>query len=198
MTQERNKSLSVTAQTGPDGALKPARTKLNTAVSNLIERWNQLLDMQPEQTPTRTTPKSKPPMRLDELSITEEIRTNINQIQPGPGDVIAKLYQIRAQTWRPQDVNHIETITHRFERWVERIDNLLNPHHWHIATPCPACNASFVHRNDTTTDQPARQPALQIGKHGCECMNCHTLWGPNLYQHLARVLGCPLPEGVLE
>lgn len=190
--------LRMSVQPAPDGALKPARTKLNTAVSNLIERWEQLLDVQPERTNTGSAPKSNPPVWIDGMSLTEEIRTAINQIEPGPGSVIGKLYQIRDRHWRPQDVADIADITRRLERWVERIDALVDPHHWHIATPCPACGESFVHRNDTTTDQPARQPTLQIGKHGCECMNCHTLWGPNLYEHLARVLGCPLPEGVLE
>jgi hypothetical protein len=43
-----------------------------------------------------------------------------------------------------------------------------------------------------------RQPALQIGVWGCECMACRAFWAPDRFVFLARVLGYELPEGVLE
>lgn len=191
--------MLMTAKPAPDGALKPARNKLNAAISNLIERWEQLLDAVPEQNNSRrATAKSKPPMWIDGMSLVEEIRAGVDKIEPGSGSVTGKLYQIRRRGWRPQDVADMDIISGKCERWVSRIDDLLDPHRWHLTTPCPACGATFVYCKDSSTGQLVRQPALQIGKNGCQCQNCKTLWGPQLYQHLARVLGCPTPEGVLE
>ena len=42
-------------------------------------------------------------------------------------------------------------------------------------------------------------PALQIvADTGYTCLACKHTWGPDLYLHLARVLGFDTPEGVLE
>jgi hypothetical protein len=49
------------------------------------------------------------------------------------------------------------------------------------------------------TAKLVRVPALQIvADRGCTCQVCYHVWPPDLYTHLARVLGCGLPQGVLE
>jgi hypothetical protein len=181
-----------------DGALKPARTKLRHTINALLEQWHQLLQATPSQdTTSRSVPKSKPPMWIDAISLIEEISQGIANIQPTPHTTVGRLKELRRNRWRPQDVDHIEQITKLLDNYTKRIDQLINPHRMHIAAPCPACNTLTVYRKDHT-GEPVRQPALQIGPYGCECMNCHHTWGPGLYQHLANVLGCPKPEGVLE
>lgn len=182
-----------------DGALKPARTKLNDTITTLLRLWDQLDHIEPTQNQTRAAPKSKPPMWLDTISITQEISSKVRQWEPAPGHTTtARLRLIRKRRWRPQDVDDpITPMTRQLENWAKRLNDLINPHKMHIAAPCPACNTQTVHRKDPA-GQIVQQPALQIREHGCECMNCHYIWTPDRYQLLAAVLGCPLPEGVLE
>ncbi|WP_424712782.1 DUF7340 domain-containing protein [Mycobacteroides abscessus] len=65
------------------------------------------------------------------------------------------------------------------------------------SAPCPACQKRWVYRRDSSGEN-VRQPALQLTAQGCSCQACRYTWDPSYFVHLARVLECPLPEGVLE
>ena len=60
-----------------------------------------------------------------------------------------------------------------------------------------ACTATHVYRD--AAGEMVRMPALQIvADTGCTCQACKHTWGPELFLHLARVLGFDTPEGVLD
>lgn len=80
--------------------------------------------------------------------------------------------------------------------WLTRADQILNPpRRMDIAAPCPACDRRWYYHHDGADE--IRSAALTVTANGCSCQACGTTWGPELFQHLARVLECPLPEGVL-
>ncbi|MCH5645146.1 hypothetical protein [Gordonia sp. ABSL49_1] len=144
------------------------------------------------------TARSMPPLWIDATDLLNTIDRGIATIDNGPGDTTTRLHRIADRTWRPQDVTTIETLTAQLWRWTHAIQELLNPTpRKALPNPCPNCSTSVVYRKDSAGDT-IRQPALQIGTHGCECQHCHTIWAPEYFRHLANVLGYALPEGVLE
>lgn len=181
--------------------------------------YDQLTDAVPGQFLGRSgLQKSQPPMWIDASDLLTEIDAAIRQWQPDthtflpicPGIILTiplppnqpaaihRLNLINQKRWRPQDTKLINSYANQLEGWVKRIDNLFAENHTkHLPAPCPACNIQTVYRTDAAGER-VRQPALQITILGCECMNCHHVWGPQLFMHLARVLGYRLPEGVLE
>lgn len=112
---------------------------------------------------------------------------------------VARLEILRDRRWRPQDCAEIRSKTADLERWVIDIETLLTPQHVkHVAAACPACGHKTAQRRDSAGEL-VRVPALQIVTDtGCTCIVCKATWGPQLYLHLCRVLGFPLPAGVLE
>ncbi|EUA18451.1 putative phage protein [Mycobacterium xenopi 3993] len=65
------------------------------------------------------------------------------------------------------------------------------------ARSLPGMRKKTVYRRDNAGDL-VRQPALQITTQGCVCQHCRTVWGPERFMLLAKVLGYDLPPGVLE
>jgi hypothetical protein len=156
--------------------------------------------------------KSTPPLWVDAEDLLREIDIGVAcahpQTPPFDGDLtpqnpptaitIRRLRAIEAKKWRPQDVHWLDQFTARLESWAVSIKNLLTETaHWSLPNPCPACQTRTVYHKDSG-GETVRQPALQIGPMGCECQRCHAVWAPNLFAHLALVLGYPLPAGVLE
>lgn len=219
--REDNTLLMTTQKPAQDGQLQPARAELSNAISQLIDPqshstpgqtiyipslYQQLTEAVPGSFLGRTTgtPRSQPPLWLDAADLLNQIDTTVRKWQPA-GDAASKLpptirrlQLINQRTWRPQDTDTITHQTHQIQQWAIRIATLFAENHTkHITAPCPACGKTTIHKRDSTGEL-IRQPALQIGVHGCECMACHQIWGPQLFMHLARVLGYELPEGVLE
>ena len=214
----------MTAQPAEDGNLPYALQKLGEAISALIDPkpihhnntlgwadslYDQLTDEIPgSQGNASRVPQSSPPLCIDAAELKHEIDTAIaawepkplidaSQNQPPPISII-RLQIIEKRAWRPQDVKSIEQITNNLLAWCEAIKTLLNPQpRWHLPNPCPACDTAIIYRKNSA-GETVRQPALQIGPAGCVCQKCHHEWGPQLFQHLANVLGYKLPEGVLE
>lgn len=209
-------------QTDTDGQLPAARTNLDHAITALIDprpqtshtgeiQWSdslydQLVEAIPGSYLGRSgAPKSQPPLWIAAVDTLKEIDTAICGWQPEILDrnpliraAIQRLGVLRLKTWRPQDVEHLQRITADLNRFTLKIEQLFTENHTkHLPAPCPACNTKTIYRTDDAGEK-VRQPALQIGVLGCECMNCHHIWGPALFMHLARVLGYQLPEGVLE
>lgn len=210
-----------------DGSLPDARRQLDDAIAGLcdpkpqtlhdgtltwLDSWYcQLRDAIPGSKRDRTgVSASQPPLWLDAAQLKQEIDTAVaiweRPFPALPGDLsdephpvtVLRLKAIQTRPWRPQDVKGIEQIAAAVASWVENIEALLTDKpRWTLPAACPACNRKTVYRHDSSGEL-VRQPALQIGVHGCECASCHTTWGPSLFTHLARVLGYPLPEGCLE
>ncbi len=211
-----------------DGNLPAARNKLSNAISALIDpkpntitlddgthriEWvdslyDQLSDAVPGgQGNASRVPQSSPPMCIDAVDIMRKIEAATAEWEPRPNiDVsintppiaIIRLQAIERRTWRPQDTTLVESIAAEIESWCEQIHTLLNPvKRWSLPNPCPACDTAIVYRRNSS-DEIVRKAALDLGPTGCVCLNCHTTWAPEYFQHLAKVLGYSLPTGVLE
>ncbi|AAR26716.1 hypothetical protein PBI_CHE9D_104 [Mycobacterium phage Che9d] len=191
---------------------KPTTRQLEDGTSRiewLDSLYDQLIDALPGgQGNASRVPQSSPPMCLDAVDIIRDIDTLTAQWEPRPNldasvdnpqpIAVQRLQAIDKRQWRPQDTTLVEDITAQVDKWCDKITATLNPQRkWTLPNPCPACNTAVVYRKNSSGD-PVRQPALQIGPLGCECQNCHTTWGPEYFQHLAKVLGYSLPQGVLE
>jgi hypothetical protein len=206
-----------------DGNLPYAKIKLGEAISALIDPkpmlykditswvdslYDQLTDEIPgSQGNSSRVAQSSPPLCIDAAELKAEIDTAVGAWEPKPlidvsGDppplAIIRLQALENRSWRPQDVRAIEQITGNIQAWCESIKALLNPEpKWSLPNSCPACDVAIVYRKNSA-GETVRQPALQINGDGCVCQNCRHAWGPQLFQHLAAVLGYPLPPGVLE
>lgn len=210
-----------------DGNLPEARRQLDYAISTLIDPkpqyteaeagtvwldplYTQLQDALPGEKQHRSgVPRSQAPLWVDAVDLLREIDTKVTEWEPPwppiPGDLtdppaptVLRLRVIQARTWRPQDTTTINTITATITTWTERITTLLTDTHVKtLSAPCPACDKQTIYRRDSAGEL-VRQPALQITTMGCICQACRTTWSPDLYLHLARVLGYDLPAGVLE
>ena len=198
-----------------DGALQPARAELADAISALVDRkpetldgrivyidslYQQLVEAVPGSFLGRTTGSahSQPPLWVDAMDLLETIDATIRTWQPEGTSTPGRLWIIEQRTWRPQDTVLVTALTKQLNHFANRITALFTENHTkHLPAPCPACNKTVVYHRNGGGDL-VRQPALQIGVNGCECQACHTVWGPQLFMHLARVLGYQLPEGILE
>lgn len=216
--------MNAVQRTDEDGNLPAALRDLGNAISTLVDpkpqtvegdiHWteslyDQLCDEVPGSQGNRSrVPHSSPPLCLDAAELKHEIDTAVGVWEPRPPiDVssgepppitVIRLQALEQRKWRPQDVRGIEQIISNLLGWCESIKSLLNPTpKWTLPNKCPACNVAIVYRKNSG-GEIVRQAALQIGPSGCVCQNCRHEWGPQLFQHLANVLGYKLPEGVLE
>lgn len=198
-----------------DGELQPAIQRLLTAIMELVEpihdyqlkasapsRYMQLRDALPGQQNTgHGVARSLPPIWLDCQQLLDEIDTAVSCWQPQPDGIpptVGRLRVLELKTWRPQETRQLGQMADALEAWAKEIDALLTPEpKWTLPNPCPACNTAIVYRVDSAGDR-VRQPALQIGPAGCQCLKCRAVWAPEYFTHLARVLGYEMPAGVLE
>ena len=213
-------------QPDQDTNLPAARRELHDAVTALINArpmmtdsetvWLDSLYLQlqgavPGEKQHRSgVARSQPPAWIDAIDTLRDIDCTVTGWEPRwpaiPGDLmgdpepptVLRLRIINARTWRPQDTPEVKKIGAKIQSWVDHITDLLTDTHVkHISAPCPACGKQTVYRKDSGGEL-VRQPALQITTMGCVCQACRASWSPDLYLHLARVLGYDLPAGVLE
>ena len=99
----------------------------------------------------------------------------------------------------PARHRRVDKIAGNVESWAVSVRSLLHPASIkRVSAPCPACGATTAYRRDAAGER-VRTPALQIVTElGCTCQVCRYTWGPQLYLHLARVLGFETPAGVIE
>ncbi|AEK07852.1 hypothetical protein FDI59_gp105 [Mycobacterium phage Yoshi] len=191
---------------------KPVTRHLEDGTSRiewLDSLYDQLVDALPGgQGNASRIPQSSPPMCLDAVDLLRDIEAQTAAWEPKPNldasidnpqpIAVQRLQAIDKRQWRPQDTNLVDDMTASIHKWCDKITATLNPQRkWTLPNPCPACNTAVVYRKNSSGD-PVRKPALELGPRGCECQNCHTTWAPELFQHLAQVLGYKLPQGVLE
>jgi ssDNA-binding Zn-finger/Zn-ribbon topoisomerase 1 len=183
----------------PDGNLPLALHHLEDAI-------NDLFDPHPHQLPTRTAwapslyaqlagsigggqgnghqpPGSTPPVNLDACQLKNEIDTALT------------IWKLDQRRWRPQDCKAIDKITHILTQWSAQIRAMIDPPRVkELAAECPNCRARHVRRLNASGDL-VNQPALQIAiGQGCTCLKCRTVWPPERYELLCRVLGFEAPR----
>ncbi|QLF84311.1 hypothetical protein SEA_SOUL22_94 [Mycobacterium phage Soul22] len=205
-------------QPNDEGHLPAARAEFQTAITAFIDPiptlhngnmlhapslYMQLFDAvggEQAQTGNGGGSKSKPPLWTDALVLLQDIDLMVSVWQPGYKGIpptIARLRFLQEQSWRPQDVKHLEKMTSVLKSWCEDIDRLFNPVHVkHVSAPCPNCNATHTYRRDNAGEN-VRVPALQlITSTGCTCLVCRTIWPPEQFLFLCKLLGFDLPKGV--
>lgn len=191
-----------------DGNLPAARDRLDKAVAaifNPIVDWvrkavapslyTQLCDSVSGQTGERSGARAGSPLWVDVLDLKNSIITQLADWQPKGVGALDRVELITTRGWRPQDVELIDTISTVMESWAVSIEALLRPEHrWTLPNPCPACGTRTVYR--TVAGEEVRCPSLQIGSAGCTCIRCHTVWPPEKFPWLARLLGYTPDESI--
>lgn len=217
--------MNAAAHQHPDGNLPKARERLTRAVEALIDsrgqlvngKWAeipslylQLYDSVPgEQGNGHTPARSMPPLWLDAVKLLSEIDGATRKWQPTYTKpllrihhlfppTICRLRELLQRSYRPQDTHLMDDYSNQLEGWVIDIETLLTPQHVkHVTAPCPSCNHKTALRRDSAGEL-VRVPVLQIvAEQGCTCLVCKAHWPPPLYMLLCKVLGFPVPEGVV-
>ncbi len=149
----------------------------------------------------QTAVRSLPPLWTDALDLRTEIddATRIWQPDSPVSTTPGRLRALAGRPWRPQDSGGVQQIAGNVEPWTVSVKSLLTPTSVkQLSVPCPACGAKSAYRRDSAGER-VRVPALQIVTElGCTCLVCRHTWGPELYLHLARVLGFGTPAGVID
>lgn len=104
-----------------------------------------------------------------------------------------------AMVCRRTNGQHLLYLHRTLADWVRTIDTMLDPpRRFHLAAPCPACDARMVWQDDPRTGERVQVPALHVdGMRGCVCLNpkCGHVWPTTHLHHLAEVIGCdPIHE----
>lgn len=142
--------------------------------------------------------RSMPPVVLDAVDLCDQIdRTVRDWVSPiNVTGTVGRLAWLEETQFRPQDVPVLKARTADLTWWASRARELLDPpRRWTLPNPCPACGTAKVYRPDSA-GETVRQPALQIGRHGCECQHCRTFWPPERFGILAGAIGAtPIASG---
>lgn len=201
-----------------DGNIQAARKHLAHAVDRLCRPTPRIINHRMRHKPSlydqlrndlagtqatdhKTHAKSQPPIWIDACQLLAEIDTQTRKWVRRPKNVgtTTRLDHLADKTWRPQDTDHVTTITNQIQRWCDTITDLLDPQSIKtIAAACPSCGRRTITRKDSA-GETVRTPALTvIAAQGCTCQACKAHWTPDRYLFLCRLLGFDLPEGVLE
>ena len=142
--------------------------------------------------------RSTPPVWVDALDQKRTIDDRARRWSPSEGSTPARLREVAARRWRPQDTRLVTAMTEEIRSWSIAVRTLLDPPRvMTVAAPCPACGTHKVYRS--IAGESVRVPALQlVAEKGCSCLACGTSWAPDRYLFLCRLLGFALPAGVLE
>ena len=136
------------------------------------------------------------PLWLDPLDLVSEIDV-ASMLWSRGADTATRFLALTGRTWSVEDTKRINAMADAIEQWAAQIDAPLNPPaRWSLPNPCPACGVRTVHR--VKDGEQVRVAALQVGADGCECQSCRTVWTPDRFVFLRKVLGYEMPAGVLE
>lgn len=138
---------------------------------------------------------------IEALRLRIEIDQRIELEQPmfrGVPPTVGRLREIAKRGWKPSQARYVDRFAGALQDWAKEIEELLNPQpQWTLAAECPNCGQAIVYGTDSAGER-VRKPALSIGPQGCVCQRCRTVWTPDQFLFLARVLGYEPPAGVLE
>lgn len=135
--------------------------------------------------------RSMPPVVIDAVDLCDQIDRTTRQWTGTLAypDTIARLTALEDHKWTPQAVQELRDMTADLTWWASRARELLDPpRRWTIPAACPECETATVYRPDSA-GETVRQPALQIGMHGCSCLHCRTFWPPESFGILAAAIG---------
>lgn len=195
-----------------DGALQPARTRLEDAV---IEWVNPKPDQNPlyqqlvqairmKRALGNGRFKSCVPLWVAALDIRNELDTVARREYPRlpPASLcptVGRLAALVERKWRPQDTDRVVRLAGDLERLAKDAARLLDPPtQWFLPDPCPRCKQTHSYRRDDTGTY-VRRPALELTGEYCRCGNpdCDGYWPADRLRFLGQLLGRPKPEGVI-
>lgn len=209
-----------------ESLIGPRGQMVNGAWAEVPSLYDQLFDAIPgQQGDGGHAARSMPPLWISASKTLADIDKAVRRWQPavpsnfiGPlragwcrlstrqAPTITRLECLVTRLYRPQDCNLIDGWSAQIEGWASMIDTLL------IREPiralwaaegggfaaCPACDATMARKRDDA-GEIVQTPAMQLAKDGSTyCQACHTSWGPEQAQWVCRMLGYPLPHGVLQ
>jgi len=203
-------SEAITGHPGADGQLRPALHRLTDAIALLCDPHLEVVAGRHRHTPSWYQQLRDSlaggqseggggarlvPIWADALDLLIEIDTAVACWQPAGTSTPDRLRAIEhhwTTTGRPQDCRQIDQISGIVTSWVTGqggIRRLLTEERrWTLPNPCPACGTAIAYRKDSG-GATVRIPALQISPTGCACAACRTVWPPDKFEWLARVLG---------
>lgn len=208
----------MTAAHTEDGELKPALHALADAIAGLIEpvegyingetRYAQPIYMQlydelagAQGGGFHAPAKSIPPLWVEGLDLLTNIDSMVEIWQPaytGTPPTVGRLKWLLQRKWRPQDTEGIHKRAAIIEAWTLDIQNALDPPtQWTLPDPCPRCKADVAYKPDGTGTLGRVKP-LQISPEVAHCLVCRAKWVSDYFPLLGKMLGRPLPPGVLE
>ena len=205
-----------------DGSLELSTKRLADAVHRLAEpipiwhggvcrltpplyvRLRTALRGEPSRS-ARRLPSSRLPCRGDVLALLVDIDSTaagwtvngertLRRRNVSP-DTMARLRQLAAHKYRPQDCSTLDGWTAALEAWTLTAAELLGDKQAEVALrlPCPRCSKRFVYR--LSAGESVRSWALRISEDGARCQSCRAAWQPSEFEWLAKLLGCPeLPQ----
>ena len=168
-------------------------------LSRLSSRYDSLKNGEPESAPLESghspAAGSRPTIWTAAISLVHELnlwaaaRTDTRPIDSG-------IRELATFSWAPEQVRIVREYTRDLRVFGARAEGVLNPASTrHISAPCPACGYTHVYVPSESGER-VRVPALTLTTQLCECRACHATWAPDQFLFLARVLECPLPEGL--
>jgi hypothetical protein len=186
-------------------SLPLARNRLHDAVSALCDptwhqhhpldsRYHQLRDAITDahiSGHARTPAATIIPCQIDclKLKIKIDKRTQHHTPHTHIHNTPDRLQWLTTQKWRPQDTEHLETITAEIQSWAKEIDDLLTPQKpLNLPNPCPQCGHNWAHRKNDDGDI-IRTRALAVTTAGALCRQCHAHWPVEKLAWLGHVLG---------
>ena len=185
-----------------DGNITAATTALHRAVADMFTEqrkqfagrtltapslYRQLQDLIHGETGERSGGRPGAPLYVDALEIMIRIDTESARMCRGTSNVETRIHWLINHQYRPQDSTLVEGWANQIVQWTRLTQAILDPEpHWTLPEPCPECRRSVVYR--TVAGEEIRQPALHITSEGCRCHHCRTLWTPEKFELLAKIL----------
>jgi hypothetical protein len=125
------------------------------------------------------------------LALLIEVDTTVGRWEPHAKNTVERLHQLAVHSWRPQDCELIDSYVDHLQHWSVAGTELLGaaPRVF-LRVPCPQCGALFAYRRDSAGER-VRTRALRVSEAGCKCGACGAFWGPEMFDWLARLMGCP-------
>jgi hypothetical protein len=148
---------------------------------------------------TRQPSEPQPPLWIDGLDLCRDIDDQVKRWERNPSGpehhTVNRLRAIVTRSWRPQDTRRIEEIANSVAGFVRRYTELTDDDKRRIEKPCPRCEQEWSYR--TLDGERIRERALLLTSEACHCRSCGARWTSKEFTFLARLLGCPTPEGVV-
>ena len=201
-------SKTVTLTASPDGPLALARRRLDDAVHALADpvpvwaggvcRWSDSvyvrLRVALRGAPVSRTAvyhRSKPPCRFDVLALLVSNRHRgvlVGTGRQGHGGAASPVGWPRLAAPGLLADRHVQ----RRDRAVDTVGGRADHPELRVflREPCPRCGERWAVRRDSAGEL-VRVRVLKVSETGCKCQACGASWGPDRFEWLARLLGCP-------